>query len=167
MKVKILVGALLFLIAVNLATIGSYVYFRFSANNSRPFFNREYMSRQPFGRGPGPRLQLDRQQRQQLFKLLSEFRKETEPQRKNIDSLEKETFRLMQKSPVPMDSIDANLKHIADIRFEISQQIIKKLMTAKSYLTPRQQHQFYNAIMRARAERSNMPPPPDSPLPQP
>lgn len=167
MKVKILVGALLFLIAVNLATIGSYVYFRFSANNSRPFFNREYMMRRPFGRGPGPRLQLDRQQRQQMFKLLTEFRRETVSERRKIDSLERVTFRLMQQNPAPMDSIDANLKRITDIRFEISQQIIKKLMAAKSYLTPRQQHQFYNAIMRARAERSNIPPPPDSSLPKP
>lgn len=169
MKVKLLVGALLFLIAVNLATIGSYVYLRFSGTHTRPYFNREYMNRHPFGRGPGPgpALQLNRQQRQQLFNLLKDFRQETEPQRRQIDSLERKTFQLMQQQPVQMDSINSNLKQISDIRYMISQQIIKKLMAAKSYLNPRQQHQFYNAIMRARVERSDMPPPPNTPLPQP
>jgi len=168
MKVKILIGVLLFLIAVNLATIGSYVYFRFTGPPPGHLFNRELRGRRPFNRGPGgpPELRLNRRQRQQLFKQLSEFRRETQSQRRKINRIERKTFQLIQQDLVPVDSVNANLKEISDIRLEISRHIIKKMIAAKSYLTPKQQHEFYNAIMRARAERPNRPmSPPNSPLP--
>lgn len=162
MKVKILIGVLLLLIAVNLATIGSYVYLRFKAPSYPRIVNRMPMMGPRFnrmrGRRPMPMLRLNHNQRQQLFKLLHDFRQETQPERRQIHILERKTFRMMQQNPVPMDSVNENLKQISNVRYEISQKIIKKLMAAKSYLTPRQQHAFYNAIMRARVEQSNMPP---------
>lgn len=167
MKVKILIGALLFLIAVNLATIGSYVYLRFTHNQPHPLLRREWVAHPPFRGRRGPGFYLNRAQRKQLMKLLQSFHRETMPERRQIRIIERKTFQLMQKDPVPMDSVEKNLKDIASIRYKISIHIIKKMMAAKSYLTPKQQHEFYNAIMRAQAERNgNVPPqgpPPQNP----
>ena len=168
MKVKILIGVLLFLIAVNLATIGSYVYLRFSHDHTRFPFNRERYDRRIHDRDHRPDLHLNQEQRKQLFGLFQSYRSETDSQRQQIGNLEAQTFELLQKDPVPMDSVKQNLKKIADLRYGISLHIIQKLMEAKSFLNPDQQHAFYNAIMSSRMNRPAPPPPsPDARKPQP
>lgn len=170
MKVKILIGVLLFLIAVNLATIGSYVYLRFSHEHSRLPFSRERYDRRFHDRNHRPDLRLNKEQRKQLFGLFQSYRSETDSQRQQIGKLESQTFQLLQRDPVPMDSVKQNLKSIADLRYAISLHIIQKLMEAKAFLNPDQQHAFYNAIMRARMNRPKTPPPsPDAqpPVPNP
>lgn len=156
MKVRILIGILLFLIALNLATIGSYVYLRFSHGHRKHSFSRERIDHKH-----RPDLHLNRDQRRQLFDLFRSFRMETDSQQQQIHELEGKTFSLLQHEPVLMDSVDANLKKIAELRYEISRHIIGKLLKAKSYLTPDQQQQFYKAIINARPElRRPQPPPP-------
>lgn len=168
MKVKILIGVLLFLIAVNLATIGSYVYLRFTHDRARTFFNREHLDRRFRDREHRPDLKLTKEQRKQLFSLFQSFRSETDSQRQHIGTLEAQTFQLLQQDPVPMDSVKQNLHKISDIRYDISLHIIQKLMEAKSFLNHDQQHAFYNAIMRARSNHPQAPPPgsPNDPPPQ-
>jgi len=163
MKVKILIGVLLFLIAVNLVTIGSYVYLRFRHDNDNAWKREHYDHRL---RNKKPDLRLDAKQKKQLFSLFQSFRSETDSLRQQIGSLEGQTFDLIQRDPVPMDSVKQNLQRIADIRYDISLHIIQKLMEAKSFLNPDQQHEFYKAIMRARPDHpkaASAPPPPDNP----
>lgn len=173
MKIKILIGVLLFLIAVNLATIGSYVYLRFSHDHARFPFARERFDRRFRDRDHRPDLHLNAEQRKQLFSLFQSYRSETDSQRQQIGELEGQTFQLLQRDPVPMDTVKQNLQKIADIRYAISLHIIQKLMEAKSFLNPDQQHAFYNAIMRARLNHPKPPPPDDQsqqkppPLPNP
>ncbi len=164
MKVKILIGVLLFLIAVNLATIGSYIYLRVRHDRDNTWKRERYDHRL---RDKRPDLRLDSKQRKQLFSLFQSYRSETDSQRQQIGVLEGQTFDLLQKDPVPIDSVKQNLQRIADIRYDISLHIIQKLMEAKSFLNPDQQHAFYNAIMRARPDhpKAEPPPSPDDPKP--
>ena len=49
-----------------------------------------------------------------------------------------------------MEEVDQKLAEISDIRRQIMQKAIKKMIKAKSFLTPEQQEQFFNAITHLR-----------------
>lgn len=160
MKPKILIGILIALIAINIATIGGYVYFRF-IRNGPPGRSWSSHDRSHYrGHDHHPKLDLTPAQKDSLSKLLKIFFTETSTQRDSIHSLEVRTFKLLQHDPIPNDQINANLQKIFRLRFEVSKKIIGKLVDAKSFLSREQQQKFYNAIMMVHPERR--PPPPDS-----
>lgn len=150
MKVKVLVGVLVFLIALNLGTIGSYVYIQLTGNNHRPGFNKlEELPEPPPHR---MELHLNRQQRQQLVSVLRDFDEESRPSRIQIRELEGEVFRYMQEDSVPLEKVEQNLKKMSDLRLKVTQMAVKKMIDAKQFLTPQQQRRFFNSIMRERPE---------------
>lgn len=161
MKLKILIGILIALIAINLAVIGGYVYFRFirsgPPNHSWVHNNRDHYRDHDHHHN----LDLTPAQRQNLFKLLKNFFNETKIQRDSLHNLEEATFKLLQQDPIPKARIDSNLKQIAQLRIELNQNLIGKLIETKSFLSRDQQKKFYNAIMQIHPER-RPPPPPDS-----
>jgi len=142
MKVKILVGILVFLIVVNLATLGSFLYMQWR-NPPQPEFQR-------MGQGPRVELNLDKSQRQQLRALLREFRTETEPLNDQIHQVEDEIFALLQEDAVDPGQVEDKLKEIAALRLEINKRIIEKFHETREFLSPVQQQHFYRSLMQAR-----------------
>lgn len=148
MKVKILVGLLIFLIIVNLATIGTYVYFRFTGP---PF--REFDNRQPGGAHmPPPIRELGDKEREAMFKLMRDFFEETHGLRDSVRTHEHELYSLFQQDPVPQEKIEAKLKEIAGIKIEISKKAAARFIEAKTFLSPGQQERFFNSIMQSQPE---------------
>lgn len=147
MKLKILIGALVFLIVVNLATIGSFVYMRIT-HDDRPAGLRAP------GRAAGPsrfgtrepRTALRKEHRRELRKLFDEFHAETQDQRVRIHELQGEAFALMQKDPVPLAQVDSLLEEISALHLSISKAATRKIMESREFLPPEQMEMFLDAL---------------------
>jgi Spy/CpxP family protein refolding chaperone len=148
MRIKILIGILILLIAVNLGTLGSYLYMEFFKKTGPSEWERP--PRPHFRPLDRPELQLDREQRKQLRNLLKEIHQESQSLRKQLWETEKSTFVLLQHDTLSMKQIDENLKLMADPRIQMIRIAILKMQQAKSFLSAEQQEHFFNAIMMAR-----------------
>jgi uncharacterized membrane protein len=156
LKIKLLVGILVFLIVVNLATIGSFVYMRWSHRDAPP---PGYFDHRGFDHRRGPwadrdaRMRFPREDRQELMGLLRELRDETQDLRDRIDELEGQTLRVLQQDPVPRAQLDSLLEDIAATQLLISRKATDKLIEAKIHLSPEQQKMFFEAIRTVRPGR--------------
>jgi hypothetical protein len=167
MKTKILIGILVFLIIVNLATIGTFLYLKFA----RPGPDGLAMPGDG-GRPPGrafrdPMAHLSADQRNKLNELMRGFHDESRALNDKVRDLEETTFRLLHESTIPNDSIDLTLRQMADLRLEISRKATQRLIAAKAFLDPAQQDILFDAIMKARPEFGGGPPPGGEGMPPP
>jgi Spy/CpxP family protein refolding chaperone len=148
MKIKILIGVLILLIAINLGTLGSYLYLEFVRKPPPPGWERPP---RPEFHGPDrPGFRLDREQRHQLAELLQEIYQESRSLREELWKTERVVLELVRQDTLPMEQIDNNLQRMADLRLQMIRIALGKLQRAKSFLTPEQQERFFNAIMMAR-----------------
>jgi Spy/CpxP family protein refolding chaperone len=150
MKTKVLVGLLLFLIVINLSTIGVFVYHLLSAGP------RESEPPALAGGGPegamgldSPMMHMKPEVRDRMHALMMHFRED-------VSGLQQEGFALLKIDPPPMDRVNANLKKLSDLRLSINQMAVHNLLQAKSFLTPEQQDMFFRAIMQARPQAGRM-----------
>ncbi len=157
MKLKVLVGVLIILIAINLATIGSYLYtLTKHGDRDRPdvpgpmMLPPELPNETPFER-PGLALmkKLNREERHQLMQLLNELRMETEELRTSIHAMEADVMEMLRQDIIPSDRVDSLLEEISEAHLQVSRKATNKLIEAKSHLSPEQQMLFYDAILQA------------------
>jgi len=152
MKTKMLVGILLFLIIINLSTIGVFVFHMLRGPKEAETMAREG------GRLPGmmtpesPMMHLQPEVRDRMHQLMTSFREDTRDLQQKIFVLEDTTVALLKNDPPPMGRISDNLKQISDLRLLINQKAIHNLLRAKSFLPPEQQDMFFRAIMQARPQ---------------
>ncbi|MBP2680888.1 MAG: hypothetical protein H6Q78_751 [Candidatus Krumholzibacteriota bacterium] len=151
MKLKVLVGALVFLIVLNLATIGTFLYMHFTRPELPPmadgpgFPPRDHASmRKPWLH------RLPSENREALVGLLDELRSETEDLRTKMRDLEDGVFDLMQSDPVPVARVDSLLAEISHTRLEIARIASRKLIEAKGVLPPEEERFFFDAILESR-----------------
>jgi uncharacterized membrane protein len=154
MRLKVLVGILVFLIILNLATIGTFLYVHFSHGPDGAPGPLNVWPGLGSGPEPGERYSIDKRvrfqvkEREALRTLLNEFRSETDDLRSRAQDLEREAFELMQQDPVPKAVVDSLLKEISLVQYEVSKRAAAKLIEAKKILPPEQQRHFFNAINR-------------------
>jgi Spy/CpxP family protein refolding chaperone len=140
MKIKLLVGALVFLIVVNLVTIGSFFYFQWQKppRDDRPF-------------GPPPAMMdLRPEQHQQLREKMQQFMTKTRPQKEKISQLTEEILQLLQSDPVDKDAINSKMQEISQLRLELSYKAIDQFIEMKTFLSPEQQKHFFRQLMETR-----------------
>ncbi len=154
MKLKILIGVLVFLIVLNLATIGTFLFVHFGHGPRK--------GRMRLG---GPRTaarMMDRaraltpfrsEEREQLMDLLHDLRQETRELRERINDLEGEALRALHEDPISKAKVDSLLGEISAVQLEVSKKATAKLIETQSFLTKAQQRIFYDAILEARAPR--------------
>ena len=149
MKTKLLIGILLFLIVVNLATIGTYIYITLT-KPPEPFFPMGPPGLR--GEGFGPRgmspMPLDEDQRAQLMEIMMDFRSETQGLHDSVMQLEREALELLKEEEPSLEAVDRKLAGIADLRLAMSRAATRKVIEAKSYLTPEQQEFFITMMVR-------------------
>lgn len=139
MKTKILVGALVFLIVINLATLGTYLFLQFTAPpDDIPSFA---------GGPPGAMLELDASTRERLRVLMQEFRREAMPIQQRIRNSEDSLARMLQQDPVPLDLVDSLFSRIAELRTAVGQRAVRRLVETKSFLSPEQQQIFFRSVL--------------------
>jgi len=157
MKVKILVGLLIFLIVVNLATIGSYIYFRMDDKSDRMiprFRNSDF----PVRFQKPPHLDLDREQMHQLLELRMSFERDTRELSEQIRALREGIFQMLKNDSVAMTDIEGKLDDISRLRTQIDKAAINKLIEAQEYLTPVQRDHFLRFLLKAPPDLDNEPP---------
>jgi len=151
MKLKVLVGALVLLIVLNLATIGTFLYVHFTRPEMPPVVDGPEFTHRDADSGRRLRLhRLPSEHREALVGLLREFHSETEDLRTRLDALEGGVFDLMQGDPVPVARVDSLLGDVSRVRLEISRIATRKLIKAKGVLPPEEQRIFFDAILQAR-----------------
>ena len=154
MKIKLLIGVLVALIVLNLATIGSFVYMRWRA----PDHDKEAWAPRadPDHRRDSRVHRIKRvfrpsgEERKHLMDLLSEFRTQTDGLRQKIFEDENRVFDLMQREDVPRVEVDSLLEEISNSRLEMQQQAVEKLIESKAHLSPQQQQHFFDSILQTR-----------------
>jgi uncharacterized membrane protein len=155
MKTKILIGILVFLILINLATIGTYLYLRATRPDAGALLPGEGFP--PGGPLRDPMAQLAPEQRERLGDLMRGFHEETRALHNQVRGLEETTFRLLHQDPVQNDSVDLALRRMADLRLDISRKAARRLIDAKAFLSPEQQDVLFDAIMKARPGPGGIP----------
>ncbi len=155
MKIKFLVGALVFLIVVNLAVIGTFVVMHVSHQPAPPDdFRMRAMA--PNGERQMRRPRLPMEHREKLMAHLNELREETTPLREQIAGLENQMFEAIQMEPVSETRVDSLLQEISAVQFEIRKVATRKLLKAKEILPPEQQEMFFRAMLNARRGHMGM-----------
>lgn len=157
MKTKVLVGILLFLIVINLSTIGVFVYHLLKP----PPAELEVAAGDPVP-PPGmvgagmPMMRLKPEARERMHKLMLGFREEIRGYQEQIFALEDSTVALLKNDPPPMSRVNEHLRQIADLRLLINEKAVHNLLQAKKFLTPEEQEMFFRAIMQARPQGMRM-----------
>lgn len=167
MKVKTIVGTLIFLIVLNIGVLGTIVYLNM-ADQQPPiarFLNPEPRFEPPFA-GEMERIDnLTPEQQQKMVQLIQSYRSDIEPMQEEIRKLEQEMFQLLVDQE-EVDSIGTEniLREIAAIRLEISKHALESLQRSKTFLTEEQQETFIRRIMST-GRRPNFGPGPNGPNP--
>jgi len=153
MKTKVLVGILLFLIVVNLSTIGVFVY-RILRGGPPQVEGLPVDGVHPPGMmgGESAMMRMQPEVRERMHSLMMKFREEVKETQEKITGLEDSTVAMLKNNPPPMDRINENLKKLSDLRLSINQKAVHNLLQVKSSLNPEQQEMFFRAIMQARPQ---------------
>jgi Spy/CpxP family protein refolding chaperone len=153
MKTKVLVGILLFLIVVNLSTMGVFVYHILRGGPPQLDALTVDGVRPPgMMGGESPMMRMQPEVRERMHTLMMKFREDVKETQEKISALEDSTVAMLKNDPPPMDRINENLKKLSDLRLSINQKAVHNLLQAKSFLNPEQQEMFFRAIMQARPQ---------------
>ncbi|NOX35941.1 MAG: hypothetical protein GXO78_00235 [Calditrichaeota bacterium] len=151
MKLKVIVGILVFLIAVNLATLGSYIYYRWQEqkqmNRFQELVGRDGMLHRPGRRGPIPRIRLKPDQKQQLRHLMQNLQRQLAPDYQEMQQYQEKVFQALVADRPQLDSIQHYLKAIQDIQFRIKWATVRQLQQARSFLSEEQFRQLVRAAV--------------------
>jgi uncharacterized membrane protein len=160
MKIKLLVGGLVFLIIINLATIGTFLYLQFN-NGEQKFKYRAQDSLMvpPFLHPDSRGERLNKEQREKLFGMFEKFRNETKDVNEEIKVIQHEIQELLMSEEINEEELNAKMQKVAELRLSISRAAVKNIIEAKSFLTPEQVEHFVRAIMHFRPPHgAGMPP---------
>lgn len=147
MRLKILIGVLLFLIVVNIATIGSYIYFRVQDNGDRRNDRFDLPGDFPRRFSRPPHLDLTPEQMQQLLELRMSFAEATKGLSLEIAKSRGEIYELLKRDSVSWTSIEEKLQQIANLRIQIEKVAIKKLIEAQDYLSSEQREHLFRFLL--------------------
>lgn len=154
MKIKFLVGALILLVIVNLAAIGTVIMMR--ARRLPMPERRGIRAVAPEGELRSRRTRIPREHREELMVQLHDLQQETEPFRERIADLEGQMFETLHAEQASEAVIDSLLSEISNVQFEMSKVATRKLIEAKEILPPEHWEMFFRAMLNARRGRMGM-----------
>jgi uncharacterized membrane protein len=160
MKIKLLVGGLVFLIVINLVTIGTFLYLQFNKDEQRfKYRAQDSLMIPPFLHPDNRGERLNKEQRPTLFGIFEKFRKETKELNEKIKVIQFEIQELLMGEEFNEDKLNQKMQKVAELRLNISRAAVKNIIEAKSFLTPEQIEHFVRAIMHFRPPRGDGMPP--------
>jgi uncharacterized membrane protein len=161
MKIKLLLGALVLLIVVNLAAIGAFLYMQRRAPAPPPMVPAgaplSPVDEHPDGPGiggpfpRGPMADLAPEERRRIFQGMRAFQRDVRPLLEETRALEDSLVAAMSARPVRRERVDALLKEIADRRLEIARRATDHAIALGDSLNPEERERLMNAIVRMRA----------------
>ncbi len=153
MKIKVLIGILVFLILLNLATIGTWVYLHFFSSPIPvvPRMERLFQGPRMHFRKP-PLNDLTPSQRHQLGQLFREMRREKQPIENRIRQLHMTLREALLDTTVQEDSLQVLLDSLATLQQQLNKITIKHFLKARQFLTPEQQNRIFRRLMLPRSK---------------
>ena len=148
MKVKILVGALIVLVAMNLAALGAFLVVQKQHRTASDWHRGDRRARHE-------RLmsQLGAEERERVLASMKEFHEQNDGLMRETRQLEENAIASMRMDPVPRVHIDSLLEQISANRLEIARRATDRLVSLGETLTPDQREQVMNAIIHSRGGR--------------
>ena len=138
-KLKILVGILVFLILLNLATIGTFLYFQAKKPDFKDFKSR-YFSELPM-------------EKKQLIKnSFRQYREDAKEVMEAIRQNERKLYELLIAEEVDSTAIYNTLNEINRLHEQKSLKGIERLLALKKELTPEEQRIVFRIILREKSQ---------------
>ena len=144
MKIKLLVGALVLLVVMNIAALGAFL---FAHLNQRPGDQWTAGFRADHRRIAGA---LNTRERQKLFHAMKSFHEEVRPLVDNTRSLENDLMVSMRETPVPRARVDSLLEQISRNRLEIARHATDRMIAMGDSLSPDERAHMVDALMSMR-----------------
>lgn len=143
MKVKILVAALVVLMIINIAALGSFLFLHHHRGHHQPRdANRvhRFVLRN-----------IPEQDREKFFRTARTVRQDVGPLADETRDLEKDLINSMRKDPVPRAHIDSLLEQISQNRLEIARKATNRMIAMGDSLTPDERGHMVDALLRFRS----------------
>ena len=142
MKRDWLIYLVIFSLALNLGTIGTFAYLRYQDQQQKAA---------PPGPPPPPlhalwrELNLDNAQRQALRGLFPEHRRKVAAVRQGLAQKRQELFDLIKGDATP-DAIRAKVQEISALQGSLEEEMLRFMLAVKQNLNPQQQAAFLNNL---------------------
>jgi Spy/CpxP family protein refolding chaperone len=152
MKIKILIGILLFLIILNLAVLGTYVYRQWINPVSTQDFQPHHrmFSGNERAKLHSPTMRLNSEQRQKMHDLRMHFREAVLPHRREITNLRAQIAQALLSDKIDTAMVYGRLDAIAREEEQIEKATIRMMLQTRQFLTNQQvsflydkMHEFY------------------------
>jgi Spy/CpxP family protein refolding chaperone len=132
----------IFSLALNLGTIGTFAYLRY-----------QDQQRQEIGHPPPPplrslwrELKLDESQRQTLRRQAPEHHRRVRALRQELAQKRQELFDLIKEDSAPWSAIRAKIQEISALQGSLEEEMARFMLGLKKILTPAQRTAFFNLV---------------------
>jgi Spy/CpxP family protein refolding chaperone len=131
----------IFSLALNLGTIGTFAYLRY-----------QDQQRQAVGQPPPPlralwrELKLDESQRQTLRRQAPEHHRRVRALRQELAQKRQELFDLIREESAPWSAIQVKIQEISALQGSLEEEMARFLLELKKILTPAQRTAFLNLV---------------------
>lgn len=144
MKRDWLLFLVIFSLALNLGTVGTFVYLRHQDRQTRaakeelpPISMREMWRR----------LDLDQQQRQNLRLLVPEHFRRVRALRGDLAEKRQELFTLLKRETAPdWPTVQAKIREVSELQGKLEEEIVQHLLTVQKQLKPEQRAVFVDLM---------------------
>lgn len=144
MKRDWLLYLVIFSLALNVGTIGAFVYLRYQDRQAAAV--KEELPPLPF-REMWRRLDLDQEQRQTLRQLVPEHRRRVWTLRSELADKRRELFTLLRASDAPAwPAVQAKIREVSDLQGKLEEEVVEHLLTVQKHLKPEQKAVFVNLL---------------------
>jgi uncharacterized membrane protein len=141
MKLKVLVGALVVLLIINIAAIGSFLYLHHHAKHPPKQPDRAHRFAMRY---------VPEKDRAKFFRTARALRLDIGPLADETRGLEKQLIESMRQDPVPRAHVDSLLEHIARNRLEINRKATSRMIAMGDSLTADERGHMVDALLRFR-----------------
>ncbi len=138
----------IFSLALNFGTIGTFVYLRYqdqkegAAGMPPPMHMRELWGA----------LKMDDPQRQALHRLFPEHRRKVMAMRQEMAQKRRELFELLKDEATPWEAVQTKVREISNLQGSLEEELVRHLLEFKKILKPEQYAAFW-ALMEPRLVR--------------
>jgi uncharacterized membrane protein len=145
MKIKLLVGALVVLVVMNIAAIGTFLFVHMHGPHPMAGLHEgRRMHRGEF------RHELSRDEREKLRHTMESFHREVRPLVQETGRLEDDLIASMGKDPVSRAHIDSLLDQISKNRLELAHRATDRMSAMGDSLSAEQRTHLMQALVRMR-----------------
>jgi Spy/CpxP family protein refolding chaperone len=139
-----LIYLVIFSLALNLGTIGTFAYLRHQDQAEKAAAAAPPLPLRSLWR----QLNLDNSQRQALHSLFPDHRRKVDQIRQELAQKRQELFNLIQGESTPMSAIRAKIQEISALQGSLEEEMVQFMLAFKKTLTPQQQTAFLSKVER-------------------